>query len=144
MGQVTITLNGRSYRLRCGPGEEPRLIELADVVRAKLDGLINEFGQAGDDRLLLMSALLIADELHDARARLAALSAQPFQHPEANAAALAPAQPASQAPANRQRDDQREPDLQPDRQQERYRARSGATVAEQRQMPRAAGARSTE
>ena len=48
-------------------------MQLADVVRAKLDGLVNEFGQAGDDRLLLMSALLIADELLDARARLAAL-----------------------------------------------------------------------
>ena len=74
MGQVTITLNGRTYRLRCGEGEEQRLIELADMVRDKLTPLVREFGQAGDDRLLLMTALLMADELLDTRARLAALS----------------------------------------------------------------------
>jgi len=73
MGQVTITLNGRSYRLRCGDGEEQRLIALADHVRGKLTVLVQQFGQAGEDRLLLMSALLIADELWDAKARLQAL-----------------------------------------------------------------------
>ena len=40
-------------------------MEMAEVVRAKLDGLVAEFGQAGDDRLLLMAALLLADELTD-------------------------------------------------------------------------------
>ena len=77
MSQVTITLNGRTYRLSCGEGEESRLIELADVVRTRLQSLVAEFGQAGDDRLLLMSALLIADELLDARSRLAALHVRP-------------------------------------------------------------------
>ena len=72
MSQVTITLNGRTYRLACGEGEEARLLQLADMVRAKLADLIAQFGQAGDDRLLLMTALLIADELLDARTRLSA------------------------------------------------------------------------
>jgi cell division protein ZapA len=70
MGQVTVTLNGRTYRLSCGDGEEQRLLALADHVRAKLNGLIQQVGQAGEDRLLLMAALLIADELWDVRARL--------------------------------------------------------------------------
>ena len=70
MGQVTVTLNGRSYRLRCGEGEEQRLLALAEHVRGKLNGLVQQFGQAGEDRLLLMTALLIADELWDAKARL--------------------------------------------------------------------------
>jgi cell division protein ZapA len=73
MGQASVTLNGRVYSLSCGEGEEARLQELAAVVRAKLDGLVAEYGKAGDDRLLLMSALMIADELLDARARIAAL-----------------------------------------------------------------------
>jgi len=72
MGQVTVTLNGRSYRLSCGEGEEKRLLALADHVRGKLNMLVKQFGQAGDDRLLLMAALIIADELWDARARLRA------------------------------------------------------------------------
>lgn len=69
MGQVTVTLNGRAYRLSCGEGEEKRLLALADHVRDKLDLLVAQFGQAGNDRLMLMAALLIADELWDARAR---------------------------------------------------------------------------
>ena len=67
MGQVTVTLNGRSYRLSCEPGEEARLILLAAEVKARLDTLIGQFGNAGDDRLLLMAALTLADELLDAR-----------------------------------------------------------------------------
>ena len=102
MGQVTITLNGRTYRLRCGEGEEARLIELADVVRDKLQTLIDQFGQAGDDRLLLMSALLIADELVDARARLAALSGE-TQPPPPEQASPARAQPGRTPRAERSR-----------------------------------------
>lgn len=75
MGQVTVTVNGRTYRLQCGDGEERRLIELATHVGNRIDGLAAEFGQVGDDRLLLMTALLVADELWDARERLAQLEA---------------------------------------------------------------------
>ena len=110
MGQVTITLNGRTYRLRCGEGEEQRLIELADMVRDKLTPLVQEFGQAGDDRLLLMTALLMADELLDARARLAALSGaglaqtQPQQMPPRTEPPVAARAPGARAPrAERQR-----------------------------------------
>ena len=75
MGEASINLNGRVYRLSCGSGEEARLHELSHLVRDKLDALVAEFGQVGDERLLLMSALLIADEMLDARARLGALEA---------------------------------------------------------------------
>ena len=75
MGQVTITLNGRSYRLRCGDGEEQRLLELAEHVDDRLASLVAEFGQVGDERLLLMTALMIADELFDARGALLASGA---------------------------------------------------------------------
>ena len=65
MGQVTVTLNGRTYRLRCGDGEEPRLLALAEHVKGKVDQLVGEFGQVGDDRLMLMAALLVTDELFE-------------------------------------------------------------------------------
>ena len=71
MGQVTITLNGRTYRLRCGDGEEQRLLVLSDHVRGKIDQLAAEVGQVGDDRLMVMAALLVADELFEARTQLA-------------------------------------------------------------------------
>jgi cell division protein ZapA len=67
MGQVTLTLNGRTYSIGCEDGEEERLRSVGAHVRDKLEGLVREFGQAGEARLFLLSALLIADELFDAR-----------------------------------------------------------------------------
>lgn len=70
MAEVTITLNGRTYRLECGDGEEEHLLSLSDMVGDRLDGLKKQFGQVGDDRLLLMAALMIADELSEAKKKL--------------------------------------------------------------------------
>jgi cell division protein ZapA len=99
MGQVTVTLNGRSYRLRCGEGEEQRLFELAEHVRQRIDDLSYEFGHSGDERLLVMASLMIADELWDAKARIAALTAaddgQPEVEPVAPPPAPEPAPPAA-------------------------------------------------
>lgn len=75
MGQVTITLNNRTYRLSCGPGEEARLRELADHLGLRIERLAMDFGQHGDERLLVMAALLATDELLDAKSRLAAAEA---------------------------------------------------------------------
>jgi cell division protein ZapA len=68
MGQVAVTVFGRSYRFDCGEGEEARLGELAAFLKGRVEELNRQFGNAGEERLLLMAALLIADELWDARA----------------------------------------------------------------------------
>lgn len=73
MGQVTITLNGRSYRLTCGDGEEARLLQLAAHVETRLNKLMSEFGQVGDERLLVMTSLMVADELFDAQTTIGEL-----------------------------------------------------------------------
>lgn len=75
MGQITISLNNRTYRLSCGPGEEARLRELADHLGLRIERLAMDFGQHGDERLLVMAALLATDELLDAKSRLAAAEA---------------------------------------------------------------------
>lgn len=69
MGQVAVTLNGRTYRMRCADGEEERLHMLVDHIRDKLASLTDQFGQAGNERLLLMAAILITDELFESRER---------------------------------------------------------------------------
>ena len=76
MGQVAINVNGRSYRFDCGDGEEARLKELAASVKGRVDTLVREYGSVGDERLMLMAALLITDELWDARASLEAAQKQ--------------------------------------------------------------------
>lgn len=102
MGQVTVIVNGRTYRLACGDGEEGRLVDLAEHVRQRIDDLSYEFGHAGDDRLLLMATLMITDELWETKARLAALETQqPTAEPdfEIAGAAAAVSQPPSKADA---------------------------------------------
>ena len=82
MGQVAITVNGRSYRFDCGDGEEARLKELAAYVKGRVEALTREHGNVGEERLLLMAALLITDELWDARAALAETPAAPSRAKE--------------------------------------------------------------
>lgn len=70
MAEVAITLNGRTYRLECGDGEEEHLLALSEQVGERLNGIQKQFGQIGDDRLLLMTALMIADDLSEAEKKL--------------------------------------------------------------------------
>ncbi len=83
MGQVVVNVNGRSYRFDCGDGEEARLKEMADYVRARIEALTKQYGQVGSERLMLMAALLITDELLDARAALAEKDSEPKANGEA-------------------------------------------------------------
>ncbi|MEM7778439.1 MAG: cell division protein ZapA [Pseudomonadota bacterium] len=74
MAQVAFEVNGRTYQLACKDGEEARLQELAGHVAGIVDRLAGEFGQIAPERLMLMAAILTADELWDARERLSKLS----------------------------------------------------------------------
>ena len=65
MAQVDVSVNGQSYRIACEDGQEDRLVDLAAMVDEKVMGLVNQIGQVGSNRLLVMAALVIADELVD-------------------------------------------------------------------------------
>ena len=65
MAQVDVSVNGQSYRIACEDGQEDRLVDLAAMVDEKVVGLVNQIGQVGSNRLLVMAALIIADELVD-------------------------------------------------------------------------------
>jgi cell division protein ZapA len=67
MGQVAVTINGRTFRFACGDGQEARVSELSAYIQGKLNALGHDLGRIGDERLLVMAALLIADELFEAR-----------------------------------------------------------------------------
>jgi cell division protein ZapA len=71
MPLVNVMVNGRAYTVACDEGEQEHLRELAQVVDAKAREVLSSVGQVGDARLLLMAALLLADEYHGATARLA-------------------------------------------------------------------------
>jgi cell division protein ZapA len=75
MGQVSVTLNGRTYRLECGEGEETHLIALAEYLSSHVDTMKRKFGQVGDDRLILMASLVVTDELWELRRQMQELKA---------------------------------------------------------------------
>ena len=72
MPLVNVMVNGRAYTIACDEGEEDHLKDLATQVDEKAREVLNSVGQVGDARMMLMAALLIADEHHDMTAKLAA------------------------------------------------------------------------
>jgi cell division protein ZapA len=70
MGQVVIKVNGRDFALSCADGQEPRIRRLAQYVDAKIGDFAKNLGQIGEARLILLAALVIADELSDANEAL--------------------------------------------------------------------------
>ena len=76
MGQINVDVNGRPYAVGCEDGQELHLQELAKLFDQQVRQISQDMGQLGDTRLFLMGALLLADELYDARNRLAALQVE--------------------------------------------------------------------
>jgi cell division protein ZapA len=72
MSQVSVSIDGRKYRLACNEGEEPRLESLAGLIDEKIGEMRKTFGEIGDQRLVIMAALTIADSLAEARDEAAA------------------------------------------------------------------------
>lgn len=76
MAQVTVEVNGRPYVVGCEDGQESHLIELARLFDRQVRQVSHDMGQLGETRLFLMGGLLIADELAEAKARMAAMQAE--------------------------------------------------------------------
>ena len=73
MPRVSVTINERAYNIACDEGQEDNLTRLGEYVDRRIGQLAAAVGQVGDDRLLVMASLLIADELSDALEQLEAL-----------------------------------------------------------------------
>jgi cell division protein ZapA len=76
MATIAVTIAGRVYRMACGEGEEAHLQSLARHVDATLAQLRKGFGEIGDQRLVMMTAITVADELSEAKVRIATLEAE--------------------------------------------------------------------
>ncbi len=67
MATVTVDINGRPYAVGCADGQEDRVRVLAKQFDANVRQVAADVGHVGDLRLFLMAALVLADELHEAR-----------------------------------------------------------------------------
>lgn len=73
MDTVEFTIGGRRFRLQCGPGESPRVQQLARMVDQCAGALIAGQQGLGEEKLLLLASLVLADRLEEARGELDAL-----------------------------------------------------------------------
>lgn len=72
MAEVSVRVNGRVYPVGCEDGQEQHVRALAQMFDEVVAQVARDVGQLGETRLFLLGALLMADELAEARGRLEA------------------------------------------------------------------------
>jgi cell division protein ZapA len=70
LNQVTLTIGGRKHTVSCAAGEEDHVTRLGESIDAKFQQLGNV--SVPDSQNMLFAALLLADELHEAKATVSA------------------------------------------------------------------------
>lgn len=68
MSNLTLSIGGRVFTVACAPGEEDHVAVLGRMIDAKLAAMGDLAGQS-ESRMLLFAALLLADEVHEAKHR---------------------------------------------------------------------------
>lgn len=76
MAQVSVTIDGKTYRMACDPGQEDHLIDLASRFDKYVSHLKSSFGEIGDQRLTVMAGIMVMDELVEAQRRVKGLEAE--------------------------------------------------------------------
>ena len=100
MASVNATIAGRQFRLACEDGQEEHLQLLAKDLDASIEELRQKFGEIGDTRLTVMAALMVADELAEAKRKIRRLEEESTALQDARAVATERAKAASAAVVN--------------------------------------------
>lgn len=88
MAQVNVTINGRVYRMACEDGQEAHLQGLAQRIDEIIHSLRGSFGEIGDQRLTVMAAVTVMDDLAETQRRLKSLEAENRSLRETRAAVI--------------------------------------------------------
>lgn len=78
MATIDLVIAGRRHELACRDGEEAHLRQIAALVDAKASDAARLMGGMSEARQMLFAALMLADELNDARATAARAAAIPL------------------------------------------------------------------
>jgi cell division protein ZapA len=76
MAQVTVTIDGKAYRMACDEGQEEHLMDLAQRFDRYVQHLKNSFGEIGDQRLTVMAGIMVMDELNELQKRVTGLESE--------------------------------------------------------------------
>ena len=67
METIEVTIGGRRFRLQCGPGQAGRVMQLARYVDRCAGQLVQGQQGLGEEKLLLLANLMLADQLEETR-----------------------------------------------------------------------------
>ena len=60
---VEIKINNKTYKISCGKGEETHIKNLSEIINKEVSNLVEQQGQVGESKLLLMACLIITDKM---------------------------------------------------------------------------------
>lgn len=76
MAQVTITIDNKQYRMACDEGQEEHLMEMGQKFDRYVTYLKGSFGEIGDQRLTIMAAIMVMDELTELQKRVKGMESE--------------------------------------------------------------------
>lgn len=76
MGHVTVSVNGRKYKMSCSEGAERRVSDLAGFIDGLVQDIKGGYRNVQEERLYLMAALILSDQLFELRDELQTTLAQ--------------------------------------------------------------------
>ncbi|PCJ96032.1 MAG: cell division protein ZapA [Zetaproteobacteria bacterium] len=89
MTEVTVKINNRGYSLACDDGQEQRLVDLGHYVDSHLKNISAAGAATNEAHLLVLTSLVLADEIYELRDDVAQLQKiaeqQPVQEPSHSA-----------------------------------------------------------
>ena len=71
MPEVAINIGDKKFTVTCQPGEESALEAAASLLNDEASFLVSEIGQLSEQKLLLMSGLMLADKMNSQAEKLA-------------------------------------------------------------------------
>jgi cell division protein ZapA len=76
MSEVNVIIDGRNYAIQCDAGQEQRVIDLGKYVDARMRDVKGNGGTAQNSQLMVLTSLVLADEIYELRAQMAQLQQQ--------------------------------------------------------------------
>ncbi len=74
MAEVNLNINGRNYGIACDAGQEKRVKDLGYYIDQRIKEISRAGAASNDSHLLILTALMLADEIFDLRDEMSELS----------------------------------------------------------------------
>ncbi|MCK5284190.1 MAG: cell division protein ZapA [Alphaproteobacteria bacterium] len=76
MSEITLTINGHNFGISCDNGQEQRVMDLGHYVDNRLKDISRAGAASNEAHLLVLTSLMLADEVFDLRNKLGELGGQ--------------------------------------------------------------------